>query len=256
MEDIVLYFSLKTNGHFFKALKSIEEKEPIDYKKYEDMKSKLKHKFKTAFELHVNKKFETVNRPPLVIYYDGNYDLVDKDAVAVITRKDEYPNIFDEEKLVNDIIENNVVAVLTYIDCFDKQFLKRFVDKGYYNLVLVANKSLDEYEDDILIQAVITSGGLVVSEIPFVEPYERMPAYMTERIACAIASNIIIADIDLGESSTTLLYDLVNQNKGMYVIPGNGMTINKECDALIGVGATPFVSMKELQDLNRKENAL
>lgn len=78
MEDVLLYFAMKYDGDFKKMLYALQTKEQTDSHQLEEYKKDVRHKYVTLVSNHYPDYFKTVECPPIVLFYKGNWYYVKK----------------------------------------------------------------------------------------------------------------------------------------------------------------------------------
>jgi len=112
MNDILLYFAVKYEGDFEKIYYAIMNKEKCDYDEVVKVKKEIKCKYTTVISNNYPKKLKHLNRPPFVIFYEGDLSLIDKTSLSVIGSRNngEYGKIMCE-KIVKELVDNNIVII-------------------------------------------------------------------------------------------------------------------------------------------------
>ena len=245
MEEVVLCFSLKYNGDFNSIYKAISNKEPKTKEEFTVLLNKLDTEYISIFSDKYPDKFKSMNRPPFVLYYKGEFDLLSKDCVSLIGKVNE-SGIDNIDIVLKDILKYDLVPVLLSQDDSEKQLIEKLNDLCVPTVVIVENGITKCLRDDARLQKVLDNGGLVLSEIPF-ETDKRMPQFIAAKLSVALADEVVVLQTDLEEKGSFILYDLIDQNKLYSVVASKKESELKHCDALIALGADQFESVEKVK---------
>ncbi|EFF41538.1 DNA-processing protein DprA [Mycoplasmopsis alligatoris] len=131
MKDYLLYYSWINNGDNYKVFLSLKNKMPMDHEKLKTIKhylTKNNINYITFVDVNYPEKLLVYKYPPYVIYYKGNYDILNKDNIYCITaekvgqKTDEY---FNQNK---DILIKNTTLLTNLYKNFDQEI------NGYYKM--------------------------------------------------------------------------------------------------------------------------
>lgn len=111
MNDTLLFFAMKYDGNFREIFHAIEMKEPIDQQILKKYKKQVRHKYVTIIDNRYPDYFKKVECPPIVLFYKGNLDLIDKGFPM------EYSVLESGKRFISTInpIEQNGKIVFDYI---------------------------------------------------------------------------------------------------------------------------------------------
>ena len=76
MEDILIYFAIKYEGDWDKIYSAINKKEKVEQKDLEETLAKNTSKCITLISDNYPQKLKTIYKPPFVLFYKGNIDLL------------------------------------------------------------------------------------------------------------------------------------------------------------------------------------
>ena len=79
MRDIVMYFAIKYHGDFKKIYDALNVKEKVKKDDLKLCKVELKYKYFTLLDKNYPKFFREGINPPIVMFYEGNVNLLNKD---------------------------------------------------------------------------------------------------------------------------------------------------------------------------------
>ena len=107
MDRILLYFAMLYDGDFDKIYYAIMNKEECDYTKALEFENNLTCKYTTVISNDYPQKLKHLNKPPFVIFYEGNLNLINKSTIGVIGSREnsEYGERICN-KIVKDLVDN------------------------------------------------------------------------------------------------------------------------------------------------------
>ena len=111
MEDLLLYFAMKYEGDFRKMYVAITTKESIDNEILREYKKQVKHKYVTVMNHNYPEYFKSKNCTPIVLFYKGNLELIDKDLPK------EYSTLENGKRFISTVIpiEQNGKFIFDYV---------------------------------------------------------------------------------------------------------------------------------------------
>lgn len=111
MKDVLLYFAMKYKGDFMRMFTAIQIKEPIDEQQLKEYKKQVKHKYVTLIDHNYPEYFKSTECPPMVLFYQGNLRLIDKDLPM------EYSVLESGKRFIStvDIAQQNGKVVFDYV---------------------------------------------------------------------------------------------------------------------------------------------
>ncbi len=68
MEELVLYYSMKYNGHFQSIYDALKNREKVDEQLRMELKKKLKCQYTTLFSFDYPESLKQMDCPPFVLY--------------------------------------------------------------------------------------------------------------------------------------------------------------------------------------------
>lgn len=117
MDDLLLYFAMKYEGDFRKMYVAITTKESIDNEILREYKKQVKHKYVTVMSHNYPEYFKSKNCPPIVLFYKGNLELIDKDLPK------EYSTLENGKRFISTVIpiEQNGKFIFDYVVAAESQ---------------------------------------------------------------------------------------------------------------------------------------
>lgn len=89
MNEILIAFSQKYNGHFFKILKALQEKERLTNKDIKLYLEDVEEMNETILSNKYPSPLKEIPNPPFVLYYEGNLELMNKKGIQISLPVDE-----------------------------------------------------------------------------------------------------------------------------------------------------------------------
>ena len=89
MNEILVAFSQKYHGHFFKILEALREKERLTNKDIKLYLEDVEEMNETILSDKYPSPLKEIPNPPFVLYYEGNLELMDKKGIQISLPVDE-----------------------------------------------------------------------------------------------------------------------------------------------------------------------
>lgn len=89
MNEILIAFSQKYNGHFFRILEALQENEKLTAKDIKQYLENVEERNETILSDKYPSPLKEIPNPPFVLYYEGNLELMNKNGVQVLLPIDE-----------------------------------------------------------------------------------------------------------------------------------------------------------------------
>lgn len=80
MNEILLYFTTKYFGEWDKVYKALETKEEIVFEKMKQYAKEQKNNYVTILDDEYPRKLKEVDKPPFVIFFKGNKELMNEES--------------------------------------------------------------------------------------------------------------------------------------------------------------------------------
>lgn len=237
MDDILLFFSFKYEGDFYKILNAIESMEQVDFSVIKEIKRSMKDKYITILDPNYPNYFKHVHNPPFVIYYRGDFSLLNKKSLAFIGSRNH--SVYGEkmtDKLIRSLVKKYVIVsgLAKGIDGLSHKFCLE--NEG--ETIAVLGNGIDNYYPYINkdLQDEIVKNGLVISEYPsFVKPRkEHFP--MRNRLIAAICKAVVVVESSKRSGSMITVEYALNMGKDIFCVPSEALK-DSGCNYLIKNGA-------------------
>lgn len=237
MNDILLFFSWKYEGDWYKIFEAIDKKEKVDYKELARIKENLKDNYVTIIDKDYPIGLRNVFNPPFVLYYQGDLSLINKKVLAFVgcRKNSEYGEI-----MVNKLIKplgRKYTIVSGLAKGIDGLSHKCCLENDYKTIAVLGN-GLDFYYPSVNkeLQIKIKDKGLLISEYPsFVRP-KKHHFPMRNRIIAALSKAIVVVECKKHSGSMITVEHGLNLGLDIFCVPSMA---NEEsgCNYLIKNGA-------------------
>ncbi len=248
MEEVLLYFSLLHQGDWFKIFNSIKNKDKFDKDKLIEMKRNLKSSYVTILSSSYPNCFRQLEQPPYVIYYQGNYSLINHlNRIAIVgSRLATDYGIASTKKLVADLVAKNYLII---------SGLAKGIDATAHQMVLSLNgttigivgQGIDlpyPKENTNLYQEVINKG-LILSEYPDGVIPSRINFPSRNRLIASLSDAIVITEAKVNSGTLTTVRHGLNYGKEIFCVP-YPMGEASACNILIKQGAKLVESVADI----------
>lgn len=230
-KDILINISIEHNGDWDKIMGDVQEKKapPI-------LKDTSKLDTITLLDMDYPTKLRSIFKPPFVLYYKGNINLLKEDKIisTVGTREPTDEGIYALDKISSGI-ETAVNGGANGMDLL-------VIDKVRKPIV-VLGCGIDNISVKSVVDKVLSKGGLVLSEYPNdIEPTNDK-LKMRYRICEGIANATIFFEAKKHSSAQMRLTYALNANNEIYAVPLSICVSEKndlENNYIISSGATPI----------------
>lgn len=238
MNNILLYFAVKYEGDFELIYKAIMNKEKCNYSEVEEIVNNLKCKYTTIISSDYPVKLKHLNRPPFVIFYEGDLSILNKKSVAVIgSRKN---SEYGEEmcnKIISELVDKGIVIISGLARGIDGISHKIAISKNCGTIGVLGNGINYYYpKENEDIQNEIKKSGLLISEYPpFSKPKkENFPN--RNRIIAALCNGLIVIEAKKRSGTMITVNEALNLGKDIMCVP-NRANVDSGCNFLIKNGA-------------------
>ncbi len=238
MNNILVYLAIKYNGDFDKIYNAIMQKEEVDYNEVEKVINDLKYKYITVISKDYPEKLKYLNRPPFVLFYEGDISLLNKKIVGIIGSRNatSYGKKMCE-KIVSEIVQSDVVIVSGLARGIDaKSFEVAFENNG--KVIGVLGNGLEHYYplQNKELQNRVKNEGLLISEYPpSLEP-EKGNFPKRNRIIAALSDGIIVIEAKKRSGTMITVNEALCIGKDIMCVPDRANE-NSGCNKLIKNGA-------------------
>lgn len=121
LEETLIAFSEKYEGNFEKILKAVVYKERLTDKEIDKLNDKVDEKYVTVMSEDYPEVLKGTNCPPIVMFYEGNMDLLKGEVYQLMSPFDITKRLFFKMESINDGMDY-------FIGCENSQDLVKLVD--------------------------------------------------------------------------------------------------------------------------------
>ncbi len=89
MNEILIAFSQKYNGHFFRILEALHENEKLTNEELNHYLNHVEEMHETILSDKYPSSIRKIPNPPFVLYYEGNLELMKKKGIQMLLPVDE-----------------------------------------------------------------------------------------------------------------------------------------------------------------------
>lgn len=242
MNWILIYFAIKYKGDFdaiYSALKNNEIANKNELLKIRKMIDDNQIKAITIVDDNYPDSLKEINKPPFVIFYEGNIDLINNTFVLFTG---EFLNDYIS-KFVSDSI-NELSKHYSLVSCnfksLDKSIIESYLSLNKNVVIVLPNGvehdfDLKKYDKNLLI----------ISESPLNTNINKKRLHQRNRLAVGLSKMLIIASSYKKSSIMNLVTFSLEQGKDIYCFPGIQLEIDGN-NLLIQEGANLITSIKSI----------
>ena len=207
-------------------------------------------------ELYPN-ELKNIYDPPLVIYYKGNINRIDENAMAIVGARKVSPyGKYVANELGKILGENGVTVVSGMAYGVDAQAHKGALEvNGFTIAVLGCGVDVCYPKTNKKLMEDIEKKGVIISEYgPGTQPIaQNFPG--RNRIISGLSKGVIVVEASIKSGSLITSEFALEQGKEVYAIPGNINNANSEgTNKLIKDGAIPLISTRDILEELHIEN--
>ena len=139
MREILIYLALKYNGNFFKIYEAIQREEIVPIEELKEVVRKIETqeiKAITIVDDEYPEAFKRCEYSPIVLFYEGNINLLNKE-MAIITGEADESNKLEIEKCIKSLLDRNITFISGLQEKLDFYVASNLLSKNK-NIVLVS----------------------------------------------------------------------------------------------------------------------
>lgn len=194
------------------------------------------------------KRLAWVNNPPFVLFYKGDYTLLEKDKILAVVGDKEFSAYGEKatSKLLKGLNKNTIV--LSGLERgIDGLALNLAIDNGNKVIAVLGSGINNIYLDEnkILAKKIVDNGGLIISEFPLsVEPSKENTNYR-DRIIEGLSSSLLLVESYGRSRAYDICANALFYGKDVGCVPGD-FNENSNCNKLINKGASVITCGEDL----------
>lgn len=251
MRRILLYFALKYEGDYFLILEAIKGKERVDEKDLKDIEKKINCKYVTIIDENYPSKLKNSFRPPWVLFYYGDYSLVEKNSIAVIgARQNSYYGKIMCEKIVKESkpYVDVIVSGLAYgID----SIAHRQALNSQIKTIAILGSGIDHCypKEHLKLYEEICKKGLVISEYPNKVTPRKDNFLIRNRLIAGLSEQVVVIEANYKSGTMNTVTFALEYGKDVCCVPSLA-TKKSGCNMLIKQGAKLVENAKDIFENN------
>ncbi|QBQ07531.1 DNA processing/uptake protein [Spiroplasma gladiatoris] len=247
MEKVLLYFSLKYNGNWDKIYSALENKEKILHSQLEDIENNIDCDFITILNPLYPSYLKTTHKPPFVIFYKGNIELITKynKNISVIGGKEfSDQGLKNTYKIIKELNEEKRIIV-TYQNAGINDAIIDLCKEENYESIVVLSNSMKSYLD-LTKNSSPTNNKLYISEnYNSCEIDKILYSEYVNRLICGLSKGLLFTQYSFSDSYFSLVNYAINEGKEIFAMPSNDKKLN-ETNKLIKMGAKFTENAKDI----------
>lgn len=260
-DDILLSISYKCKGEYDRMLEILQKKEKVTIEDATEARANVRSFYIHLLSDRYPEELKSVNKPPLVLYYYGNLELL-KYKYKLTCIGTRTPTLYQSEtsfdliSAAEDHFNNELVIISGMAYGLDQMYMKAAMDKNAPVISIIGSGIDNPYpEDNQGIYDYCKSGkGLVLSEYPCNTSAKKENFVFRNRIIAALGNATFVAGGKRRSGSSTTVHLALELGKEILALPCN-ITDDDLTNQLIECGATPIIS-KESFIKNIEENSI
>ncbi len=196
--EVLLYFAIIYEGDYERILDSIRNKVKIDEGDYRRVITSFSGDYFTIVDEVYPERFKKIYRPPLVVFYHGDFSLVDDLSKAISVVGTRNPSDYGEKMaavLVDGLVANDYLIISGMAKGIDAVAHQRALDSGGKTIAVLGSGINNPYprQNEELYKRIIAKG-LILSEYPDkVKPNkENFPA--RNRLVAALSDALLVVE--------------------------------------------------------------
>jgi len=258
MREILLFFSLKYDGDWEKIKDALARKEIVNEDEGKELVSKVKCNTLTFIDSNYPDCLKQAYRPPFVLFYEGNIDLLNSRKKLGIIGSRENSDYGEEvsNKIIDDLAskEKNITIISGMAKGIDS-IAERCAIKNKMNVISILGCGIDvcypSSSRDIYDYSQ-GENGLLMSELPpGIKPIgSNFP--MRNRILSAVIDTLLIIEAKPRSGTSITARLSLENNKDILCVPCNINSPYKFNNFLIKEGAESCLNADDIvQAMNR-----
>jgi len=187
--DILVWLSIKYEGDWNSIYQAIKNKELVDEEQVTKAVNNISDSYVTIIDEDYPEKLKKIYKPPFVLYYKGNLDLINQTNLAISGNYEasEYTfNLLD--KLLKDTSKKlkDVGIAVNSVDGYEEKI------NPYYNkkFIVVLPNSINNYGKEFIFRS-----GLMITEYPENTKFNETNVPWSHRLLAGISEAIIATEM-------------------------------------------------------------
>lgn len=219
----ILYLDYLKTG--YKEKINILKKDPklkkINLDESKKYYSSLNCNFKTIFCKDYPEELKLLSSPPLVLYYIGNIQLINKSKISIIgSRNNTTYGKMALDKIIKNINTQNVI-VSGYAKGIDQYAHFNAINNGNGTIAVLGSGFNNIYPTNPQLEKQIKDKHLFISEYPPNTKAKPWMFVMRNRIIAALGEKLLVIEANENSGSLITVESALEMNKDIYALPGS-----------------------------------
>ncbi len=246
MKDVILYFACKYFGDWERIYDALEKQEEIDFQEIDILKEKYKDMYITVLDLEYPIDLKQIDRPPFILFYKGNFDLIKKE-----TKLWYFGSYFNDEvsatyvKHKNQMNENKINLITGYSSDFERSLLNSSIPE---NSIIIRDSGINSYINMTKIEEeMFLKNNLLISEYPD----KVIPSLYTwecsNRIKIGMSIGIFLISTLKEKITFKIIADTIDEKRDVFCYNKN-IDEKSHNSILINKGANGIEKIEEIKN--------
>ena len=247
IKDIIRYFAYSCNGDWDEIMTAIKNKQECSPNDVKRIQNQIGDSITVLDEKYPN-TLKNSNRPPFVLFYRGNLELIQDSSNTLTVLNDHLASNYATETIEKICIElaKDLIFVMPFGYKKSNCLIRKLIDKGA-KVVAVLDKGIDTYNDDNKeLFEELCENHLVISEYPkTVLNKTQKTEFHAAKLMASLSSNTLVGGTTKRSSQNVGLSIAIANNANIMCIPFNAGS-NYEANSLIKMGAFMVEDYKDV----------
>ncbi len=249
IRDILIYFSIKYGGDFDLIFKAIKNKEKVDETICKKVNEELKYKTITIIDSDYPMYFKVLNKPPFVLYYQGNKELLFKSKRLSVVGSRKASNYGERvtKSLIKGVLEKEDVVIVSGLALGVDSFAHETALKMKKGTIAVLANGIDSYylNSNYSLYESIKENGLIISEYPPKVKISKEKFMLRNRLIAALSPTLLIPEAKNKSGSSITANYALELGKNIICVPKN-IEIDSLCNTYIQQGAKLIMNAEDI----------
>lgn len=252
--EIILALSYHCEGEWEKIYNILKTKEKISDEDILRYNQKNKAQYISIIDSNYPIKFKRNYKPPFIIYYYGNIELLNKYPIltAIGTRNPSNYQVKESKKLISETIDkmNKKVTILSGMaKGLDKEMMDVAINKGSTLISIIASGIDNPYphENRYIYDYCKSEKGLVISEYPSSIQAKKENFTFRNRLLASLGDVIFVGGGKQRSGTSSTCNQALELNKDILALPCHNDEENYT-NQLIADGAKIVLSSQDIID--------
>ena len=242
MREILLYFSVKYLGDWEKIYNAIENKEDVDFNLLNKITEEYKGKYFAIVDKEYPNKLKMIDRPPFVIFYKGNINLLFEKKIIWPINSIE---VADKEikKQTKEFETEGITTINGYSSTLEKKLLDNFSSK----VIVVKDGGIDNslVISEELENSILSKDNLIISEYPGHVIPTKGNWEESNRIKIGLSSSLLLLNSLKERELFMIIANTIHEGKEVYCLYDNNSKSHNS--VLIEKGAYGINKLSEIK---------